>query len=399
MLRVSTLMQYTAGEQAISARQRDLLNAQLRVSSGKRIASPADDPIGSATGTELRARLSQLDQFGRNQSHARFLLNQSEAAITQFTDALMEAKEKVLGGLNATFSDEQRRIFARDLSGVLSRLVGVANAGDGVGGYLFAGGKEGAVPFSQSGTTVSFSGDELVQRLEVSNGRFLQTKFTGDDVFLKMRPGNGSFTTAASSGNIGAARIDAGGVTDPSLVTGSGYTIDFDGTQFVVTRASDATTFNIPASSTGTTTLAFDGLKMAVSGIPATGDQFTVAPAAYRSIFDTLAQAIAALESPAPNPALRAQADTVLNGAGASIDQALDHLLLKRAEIGASLAEIEGFEKWNDDRNLEYEGRLSAIEDVDYAQAITDLQKKQATFEAAIKSYSTVSKLSLFDYL
>lgn len=399
MLRISTYMQYQAGEQAISARQRELLEAQMRVSSGKRISMPSDDPLGAAAGAALRTGLSQLDQFNGNQSHAQYLLNQSESVVTQFTDALQEARDKLLAAANGTVGDEQRLMYARDLEGILARMVGLANSVDGVGGYLFAGAREAAAPFGQSGNVVTFSGDDNSQRIEVSNNRYIQAKLTGDDVFLKLRPGNGTFTTAAEASNTGAGRIDTGGVIDPSQVTGSAYTIDFNGTQFVVTRASDNVQLTFPAAGAGATSLEFDGLRVSVSGTPAAGDRFTVTPAGYQSIFDTMALAIEALKTPTPDAAARARVDTLLGGAGASVDQAVDHMLLKRAQIGSSLAELDGYQKLNEDRGLEYQGRLSTIEDVDYAQAITELTRRQSTFEAAIKSYSSVSKLSLFDYL
>jgi len=397
--RISTLMQFMMGERAISARQRELLDAQSRVSSGRRIGVPSDDPIGAATSAALHAGLSQLDQFGSNQSHAQYLLSQGESAVTQVSDVLQQAKEKLLGAANGTVDDSQRQMYARDLEGLLAQMVGIANTVDGVGGFLFAGAREGAAPFGQSGTTVSFSGDDNAQRIEVSNNRYLRVKLTGDDVFLKLRPGNGTFTTAAAASNTGAGIIDTGAVIDPSQITGSDYTIDFNGTQFVVTRASDNAQFTFAPAATGATALQFDGLRVSISGTPANGDRFTVQPAGYQSIFDTLAQTIAALRTPAPNAAARARISSLLGGAGASLDQAAVHLQLKRTEIGAALAEVDGYQKMREDRSLQYQGRLSEIEDVDYAAAITELTRRQSTFEAAIKSYSSVSKLSLFDYL
>jgi flagellar hook-associated protein 3 len=398
MQRISTLMQFAAAEQAISARQRELLEAQRSISSGRRIAVPSDDPIGAATGVALRSGLAQLDQFKANQSHARFLLNQSENAVAQVADAVLDARDRLLAAANGSLGDNDRLMLARDLEGVLARMVALANSADGIGGFLFAGASEGAPPFAFAGAVVSYSGDGIAQRLEVDRGRLLTTKFTGDDVFLKIRAGNGTFVTAANSANAGSGWIDAGRVTDPSALTGSDYEIEYNGTQYVVTRASDSEQF-VFAPGSGSTTLQFDGLRVTISGAPATGDRFEVQPAGYRSIFDTMSQAIAALKTSTANAADRARALSLVGGALASIDQAHDHFLLKRAEIGASLAELDGHAQLNETRNLELQGRRSDVEDVDYGQAVTLLARRQASFEAAIKSYSMVSRLSLFDYL
>jgi flagellar hook-associated protein 3 FlgL len=99
------------------------------------------------------------------------------------------------------------------------------------------------------------------------------------------------------------------------------------------------------------------------------------------------------------NPAAGAQFQTDLAQAQASMQQALDHMLLRRSEIGNALSELDAYESLNDDRQLEYQKRLSVVEDLDYAKGATELAKRQQTYEAALASYSKVSRLTLFDYL
>ncbi len=399
MLRISTLMQYRSGEAQIVNRQRELLGAQLQIASGRRISTPAEDPLGAADAASIRSGLARLQQFKDNQGHARFLLNQAESMVGKLGNAMTEVKEQLIAAGNGAYGDGERLAISRHLQGLLDRMVGLSNSDDGAGGYLFAGSRESAAPFVQSGAAVSFRGDGNLQRIEVANNRLLQVKFSGDDLLLKIRAGNGSFTTAVDAGNTGSASIDAGAVGNPSALTGSAYTIDFDGTNYVVTRAADGLqTVFVPAAS-GSTTIEVDGMRLTLTGQPATGDRFALAPAGYQSLFDTLAQAIRMLQQPLTDSTARARFTSELSSALASVEQAADHLLLKRAETGSALAELDGYEQVNDDRNLEHEGRLSAVEDLDYAKAISELTRRQTSFEAAIRSYSMVSKLSLFNYL
>ncbi len=399
MLRISTLMQYRLGEAQIINRQRELLTIQAQVASGRRISSPADDPLGAADASAMRSSLSRLEQFKDNQGHARFLLNQTESVVSHLGNALLEVQEKLVAAGNGAYGDQERSALARDLQGILDRMVGLANSADGAGGYLFAGSREGAPPFAQNGTVVSFSGDAMLQRIEVANDRLLKVKFSGDDLLLKIRSGNGTFTTAANSANTGSASIDAGAVTNPSLLTASAYTIDFDGTNYIVTRASDSMQTTFAPAPSGPTVIDVDGQRVSLSGTPVAGDRFSMAPAGYQSMFDTLAQAITMLQQPRPDSAARAQYTSALSGALAAAAQVADHVLLKRAEVGSALAELDGYAQVNEDRSLEQQGRLSTVEDVDYAQAISELTRRQTAFQAAIQSYSSVSKLSLFNYL
>lgn len=400
MMRISTLMQYRSGEQNIVNRQRELLLSQAQVASGRRISSPQDDPLGAADASAFRTSLARLAQFKDNQGHAQFLLNQGEAAVAQVADALADIQEKLVAAGNGAYGDDERRAIAGELRGLFNRLAGLANSSDGAGGYLFAGSRESGAPFSQNGVAVSFNGDEVLQRLEVANDRLMQVKFSGDELFLKLRPGNGTFVTTAASGNAGSASIDAGTVLDPAALTGSAYRIDFDGSNFVVTRALDGVTRSFAPASGGMTAIALDGLQVTLSGTPSAGDRFDIAPAGYQSMFDTVAQAIAVLETPVgTSVAARAQFQSRLMQAQASLSLAHDHLLLKRAAIGTGLAELEAYQSLNEDRTHEFQGRLSDVEDLDYPKAISELTRRQTSFEAAIRSYSTVSKLSLFNYL
>ena len=141
------------------------------------------------------------------------------------------------------------------------------------------------------------------------------------------------------------------------------------------------------------------GQQVAVSGAPAGGDTFTVAPAPYQSIFTTVANAIAALQQPAQAPAANAQLQIALGSALSSSSQAMDHLTLKQAEIGNQLQQLNSYSTLNDDRTLQTTSALSLIQDVDYAKAASQMAQQQTIYQAALQSYSAVSKLSLFNYL
>jgi flagellar hook-associated protein 3 FlgL len=405
MMRVSTYMLFASGERNIVERQREVLATQTQLASGKRINAPADDPLGAADATSIRTYLAQFEQLKENQGHARYLLSLGEGALAQFVGAVQDVQEKLVAAGNGAYADDDRRMIAQELEGVLARMVGLANSSDGAGGYLFAGARENAAPFAQTGNAVAFRGDEILQRLEVSRDRFQQVKFSGDALFMKMRPGNGTFTTAAAAGNAGSAWIDAGAVQNPTLLTGLPYTIQFavagGTTTYQVVRQDGSGSPPVVASGTYTSpaTIDFDGMRVTITGAPANGDIFHVAPSGFRSIFDTLAQAIDALRQPAGDAAGRAKLNTALAGAQASVAQALDHLLLKRADIGAALAELDAYANLNDERTIDYQGRLSAIEDLDYAKGVAELSRRQTAFDAAVRSYSAISRLSLFDYL
>lgn len=403
MLRVSTYSLYRTGELNVVARQKDLLAAQVQMSLGKRIATPADDPLGAADALAMRSSLSQFSQYKENQDHARYILNLQESSLQQMITSVQDVQEKLVAAGNGAYGDPERATVAQELEGILGRMVGLANSSDGSGGYLYAGSREGTIPFTQNGNSVSFHGDSILQTLEVSKDRFQQIKFSGDAIFQKLRPGNGTFTTAGASTNTGTGVINVGSVSNPTALTGSAYTVTFTVaagvTTYQMVRATDSAVVTSGTMTSNPLTLDVDGVNVSISGTPANGDQFTVTPSGFQSIFDTVASAISVLRTPTGTASSTAALATNLGGLIASAGQALDHMLMARADIGTSLSELDAYQNMNDDRSLEYQTRLSNIEDLDYAQAASQLSQRQMTFEAALKSYSSVSKLSLFNYL
>ena len=74
-------------------------------------------------------------------------------------------------------------------------------------------------------------------------------------------------------------------------------------------------------------------------------------------------------------------------------------LQVARSDAGVTLTRIDGVNDRLDGQKLAAETEKSNAEDLDMAQAISDFQNKQSGYDAALKSYSMVQHLSLFQYL
>jgi flagellar hook-associated protein 3 FlgL len=107
-----------------------------------------------------------------------------------------------------------------------------------------------------------------------------------------------------------------------------------------------------------------------------------------RSLFDTLEQIATDLEADL-SPA--AYLDDV--------DLALAHTSTIRSTIGGRLSAIEEQVAVNEEAKLILETHRSGEEDLDFAEAISRLDRQRVALEAAQKAYIRVSQLSLFNYL
>jgi flagellar hook-associated protein 3 FlgL len=70
-----------------------------------------------------------------------------------------------------------------------------------------------------------------------------------------------------------------------------------------------------------------------------------------------------------------------------------------RSLAGAVLNRIDSETDRLSAQKLSAQTEQSAAEDLDMVQAISDFQTRQTGYDAALKSYSMVQRLSLFQYL
>ena len=119
-------------------------------------------------------------------------------------------------------------------------------------------------------------------------------------------------------------------------------------------------------------------------------------PGATLSLFDTLDRAVAELLTPGRSSAQVAQ--TVSEALG-GVDASATHLGRWRAHAGESLRRIDSIGERLAQRRLDAQSERSDAEDLDLVQAISEFQSRQSGYDAALKTYSTVQRLSLFEYL
>jgi flagellar hook-associated protein 3 FlgL len=401
MIRVSTNNVYLQNLTGLNADQSAELTTIAELSSGKQINSPSDNPVGAAQATLLQSDLTQLGQYTTNQNQATQLLNNASTTMTSFINVMQSARTTLVQAGNGSLSDSDRSALAAQLQQNLNQMVGLANTSDTQGGYLFGGSVTSTPPFTQNGNTVSYAGDNLVQGLQISQTRTEQVKYAGNAVFMSIPTGNGTFTTAAAAGNTGSGVISAGTVSSPSALTGDNYTISIlAGGNYQVTDTTKGTTV-VPSTPLGASpaTLSFDGMQMSLSGAPAAGDTFSVAPSGTQSVFDMMASAIAALKTPSGTAASDAQRTAAITTALGNTDQALTSLETTQSSMGAQLSELNTYGTINSQRTLQDQTQMSSIVDLNYATGASQLTQQETQYQAALQSYSSISKLSLFNYM
>jgi flagellar hook-associated protein 3 FlgL len=143
----------------------------------------------------------------------------------------------------------------------------------------------------------------------------------------------------------------------------------------------------------------FNGAQVTVTGTPAAGDTFVIAPATKESMFKTLDDLSVALGANLADPVDRAQLYTNLGSALQQIDQGLTNVLDLRAEAGARLSMIDSATESRDSLDVNLAKSLSEMQDLDYAEAISRMNQQMVSLQAAQAAYTRLGQMSLFDYL
>ncbi len=415
-MRISTSAIYDAGIRAMQEQTEKLMQVQQQISSGRRILTPADDPVAAARVLEVSQSQSINVQYGTNSAAASDSLSLEESTLGSITSLLQNVRDMAVNAGNATLNQSDRASLADALRGSYQDLLGLANSTDGGGQYMFSGYSGGIRPFSESSPgQVKYNGDQGQRLIQVSASRQIAVSDAGVDVFQRIPSGNGSFAAQAANANSGSGVIEAGSVLDAAKwndpANSQDYTIRFSVSGGVTTY--DIVDNKAPGNSLltgaapgaapypGTYTSGSDidlsqiGAQVSISGVPADGDSFTITASRNQSVFQTLDGLINLLQTSSGGAALT----NGLASAQTNLDNALQNITTVRASTGARLKELDSVKSAGDDRALLYDQTLSGLQDLDYAKAASELSQQQVNLEAAQKSFAKVTGLSLFNYL
>ncbi|MDJ0750706.1 MAG: flagellar hook-associated protein FlgL [Woeseiaceae bacterium] len=397
-MRVSTLGSFQNGLGLMQRLQSALDQTQRQISSGRRILTPSDDPVASARAIGIRESVARLDQFDRNANVATNRLAQEEVALQSANNVLQRVRELALQANNATQSNESREQIAVELDELLDQLVQIANQKDGTGAFLFSGNLKDTQPVSRTPFGFVYNGDQGQRFIQIGEGRQVADGDSGADVFFSIKDGNGTFRGSPVAGNTGSGTLGTNSLVDPSAWVPDQYTVTFSSPDVYEVRDGSALVVSIGPFQPGDT-ISFRGIEFAIDGQPDAGDEFLIEPSGNVDVFSAVEQLVSAVRTPVSDDASRAALTNGLNSSLQSIDQGIGRVLDVRTQVGSRLVAIEGQVDSNGAQILSYRETLAGLEDLDYAEALSQLSLQATTLEAAQQSFVRTQSLSLFNFL
>jgi flagellar hook-associated protein 3 FlgL len=400
---------YNANVSLLNQQQTKLLHTQQQIATQRRNLTPADDPIASARALEISQSDASNSQYAINRNAVQLSTSLAESVLQSVTNLLHDVRAIAVNTGNGGLTNSDKQTLATDLSGRLEELLALANSTDGIGNYLFSGFQGKTQPFANNGAVVQYQTDDGQRMIQVSSSRQLAASDSGADIFMRVKDGNGTFNVHAAAPNTGSGIVSPGAISNPALLTGNNYQVTFSVaagvTTYGVTNITPGALVPVPIAA-GTPyvsgqAISFDGLQFDITGAPANGDVFAVAPSSNESIFKTISDFITALRTPNLLGGATASAELTnsRNKALNNLDRGLDNVLTVRASMGTRLNELDALQNAGESMGVQYKETLSQLQDVDFNKAISDLNQQKTSLEAAQKSFMAVSGLSLFNYM
>ncbi|MGH8290233.1 MAG: flagellar hook-associated protein FlgL [Steroidobacteraceae bacterium] len=396
---ISTLTFQTNATDSIEALDNAISKTQNQLSTGLTLQDAADNPVAMLQVNQLNTELSASQQYSTNGNLVSTNLQLEEQALTNATNVLQSVQSLADEANNSSLSSSQLQDIGTQLSQQLQQLVSIANSTDSNGNYLFSGYAGTTQPFSQTSGMVTYSGAEETSQVQIGANQSVSTSDTGSSVFMNIAGGNGTFTTSAGSANAGTASIGPGTVTDPSewQAAADTYTIGFTSpTAYQITNSAGTVLTTGTYDSTTGDTISFNGIQVAISGDPAMGDEFTVAPAGSSSAFATIQSLITTLNSSGLNSG---QMATQISQAIEQLSSAVNNLNDVQASVGARINAVTAAQSTETSDQTDYQTQISNLSETDYAAATTQLSGEEVALQAAEESYASLDKLSLFNYI
>lgn len=156
-----------------------------QMASGKRIARPSDDALGTVRLLSLSRQQSALGQYQDNIAQVKDNLAQEETQLDSVNTILLRIRDLTLQAGNGSNGLPERQAIASELTVLRDSIVDLANARGEEGDYLFAGSRVDAptVVKDIAGNYV-YQGDTLIRQVNVSKGVNVDVNDTADKWFF-----------------------------------------------------------------------------------------------------------------------------------------------------------------------------------------------------------------------
>jgi flagellar hook-associated protein 3 FlgL len=162
----------------LEAAQGRMDQLQNRMSSGKRISKPSDNPSGIENAMRIKGNITAVEQWKLNASEGLAYMNNVDSTMQDISSMLQRARELAIQGANGSLTTEDKTKVSNEVEQILEQIKQLANTKMG-SKYLF-GGTANVKPYDSSNTWV---GTDDVIKFQVGSEANIPITVNGKALF------------------------------------------------------------------------------------------------------------------------------------------------------------------------------------------------------------------------
>lgn len=245
MTRISTPLFQERSLNALLDQQSKLSELQFKISTGKEISSPADDPIASSRLLALKQQLSDTEQLQRNIDAADNNLSGEEIVLQDAIRQIQTIKQRAIQANGGTYTFNDIKAIKIEVRKLQEKLLDLANT-QASGEFIFSGAKSLTRPvIEQADGTFIYQGDETIKSLNIGPAIDLEINDTAKELFFGLPTDDINLTaisgeTAVTSANPGLVAVTTLGVLNANELKLNGILVGAASADGVSTTDSSA---------------------------------------------------------------------------------------------------------------------------------------------------------------
>ncbi len=179
-LRVTHRSLFTSNLSNLQQNLGRIQDTQGRLSSGKLLTAPSDDPGGTGAALRQRAEIARSTQLARNASDGLGWLESADSSINDVGNGMQRVRELLVqANSTGTLSQTGADAIAAEIDAIRDQLVSLANTQYG-GRPIFGGTTAQPAAYDGAGT---YQGDATAVERAVRPGATVKVSVTGPEVF------------------------------------------------------------------------------------------------------------------------------------------------------------------------------------------------------------------------
>jgi len=187
-MKISTNEYFQKMSKYITDQQSNIAQTQLKLAKGDALAQPSDNTKIATSSLNLSSTIKRQESYVSNLQLLDMKLSQTETLSVAARDQVTRIKELLIRSANGTYSNEDKKIMAFEISQIKDDLLNIVNSTDSSGNYMFSGIKNRTRPYYKDEQgLIQFQGDNTAIDIQVGPGQSMRSNSTSEDIFPSFR--------------------------------------------------------------------------------------------------------------------------------------------------------------------------------------------------------------------